>query len=293
MPPTVSLFSANGGWEQGQGADFRFASPRKVLGGFCRDVALHIAQSRHRFKPDAYVWHWPHGSLTDQLCDLDAWPMCKADVRWDRLANLEEFVKAHKLLYEISVWDGHPATQIFYLGCPEVSAYFNRVWEGPYKNRGVWAQRVDSSLKPFIRLRDEGVPVKLFVDAAASGSVIASPPRDANSQSCAAVTRARERYLIPTGVEPRPLKGSEWANIPEIPVMTTRAVFRMYDPDLNPAARDIAMPTSELKGEQIIICNEAEVDSGEYLDELRAGRSVALAKPPAGYATAAEVLGAV
>jgi hypothetical protein len=288
--PRVSLFWPNGGWPDGKGADFRYASPRKVEGGFARDTGLRIAQGEHLFKPYSVVGHGDRGWNDPANMELDSWPMTKADPRWARLADVDEYVAARMVMIEACQWEGHELVYDEYFGSPEGSSILTKAWA---TNRGAWANRVDSCFKPLLKLRERmeklrtGITVRGFLDMGGQ--------RDANSQTAAVIERARTKHRLVIGVEGMiRTTAAPWVNKPDIPVMTHERTWEREDPEKY-GDHPGNIRKSEMLGEQIVIVTERDEDvdgkgvktsAQRCLTLLRQGTSVAVIGLPFGYPTA-------
>lgn len=276
--PRVSLF-----WPNGGDASTRYATPRKVEGGFCRDVACHIAAGEPSFLPDSFIDHGPHGWNDPANMELDSFPMVRADPRWVRLADEEEYVRTKVLMYETSVYLGKPAVQEQYLGAPEGSVYLVKAWQD---NRTQFWNRVDLCFRPIRKVAARGVPVRVWIDGAGR--------RDKNSMSAAVVKRVIEKYRIPVGVEPMlGVMAADWANREDIAVMSHELFWDRADRNKYADATE-SMFKADMLGEQVIIVTEQKVSDKSQADRakvlIRGGTSVAVIGAPAGYPTAAALL---
>jgi hypothetical protein len=256
----ISLF-----WPNGGDASTRWASPRKADKGYCHDTGLYLSADIHSTKPYSIIDHGPGGWNHPSAMEFDWLPMCKSEAQWSRLADIDEYVKSRSTMLEAFRWNSHDPIFCIYYGAPEHSPYFNASWARGSAGRLAYCNRIDSCLKPLLRLRDAGYQVMGYGDAFGD--------KTEDSQSAYTFRRIRNTHGLTWGIEPRPHRKAEWCNQKDIPVLCDRKFWHRSDPEKY-ADSGYAFSNKELLGEQTLIITEHEHQ--EISNEMDAGRSVAV-----------------
>jgi hypothetical protein len=213
--------------------------------GWAAEVAIHLPGLIRAEPPPRIDFHLPWGTRDPYAMEFDGlvWTRLAASGPAPELANLidpVEFVASMLVLHEL-----FPDTTLgFYLGSPESSDVFTRGWAVGNLN-GI-DERIDSSIRPILRLRDRmerfniGTGrVALWIDMLCA--------RDKDSLSAYTHARCHKLHGIPTGGETRPHKVAAWANRPDIPWVTEGGFWHHLEND------PVAIPSNELKGPQWLI----------------------------------------
>ena len=220
--------------------------------GLGAEVAIHLP-TLIRQQPPRIDFHLLDGTRNPDAMEFDA-PV------WARLAARHNAPELTNLVNEEermgALWTLHEccpnSTLGFYQGRPEHSEVFmNNGWL--VDKLSAVDQRVDSSIRTFLRLRDRMERynigrgrVALWMDMLCAC--------DKDSLSAYVHDRLHRHHGIPTGGETRPHKVAAWANRPDIPWVTQGWFWHHLEND------PVAIPSNDLKGPQWLIYDASDIE---------------------------------
>jgi len=231
-----------------------FMTPRKFR-GWGAEIATHIP-GLERMNPPRFILHLPHGTRNPKAMEFDAiqWAKLAASGPAPELRNIvneDELVGACLTLYELFP----TMQQDWYLGMFAASEIFTKAWDrGNFRE---WENRIDSCLRPLLKLKARGVPVGVWIDSISD--------KDKDSQDAHGFHYIRKKHEIPVGIETRPMRVAEWANKPDIPCLTVDWFWHNVEGGPN------TIQAKDLLGPQWLIC----ADQSRALVEMSEGRNVA------------------
>lgn len=254
--PSLGFFATSGGTDPAT----HFITPRRVSRGWPGEMEPNL-QALIRWQPDMFMQHLFAGTFMGLgAMELDGLPYARANHALKLVTDESEMVATFVMLHLLM-----PSTVFaFYAGSPEHSPIFTQAQNA--ENYVGIDQRLDSSIRPILKMRDRGVPVALWIDAASI--------RDKDSLTAHCHQRIWKHHGIPCGTEARLTETAEWLNRDYVPVVAWRNDWHQQ------ANWPGVIPEDKLRGPQYLICNTEE----EAGIELAAGRNVLLNGIPSVFA---------